>query len=224
MHVVHLSDARGCLPLIEQCKRTDSIGGRLTVETCPHYLMLDDTLIEDGDTRVKCFPPIRDARNRELLWKGLNDGLVDMIASDHSPCEPSMRLMESGDFQASWGGLSGLQYQLQATWKDAFARGCTPLQMAQWWSTNPAQLAGLSSQKGRIAPGFQADLCWWDPEFVGAPNSYSEEHHRWKGTTRFAEDPTMRGRVLGTWVRGKLVYDGLGDDHKEPIGKLLECQ
>ena len=228
MHVVHLSDARGCLPLIEQLKATYNKGGdnnhltqRLTVETCPHYLMLDNTMIEDGDTRVKCFPPIRDVENRDLLWRGLKKGLVDMIASDHSPCEPSMRLIETGDFQSAWGGLSGLQYQLQATWTEAFARGCTPWQMAQWWSTKPAQLAGLA-RKGRIAPGFQADLCWWDPDFVGAPNSYSEEHHRWKGTTFFAENTTMRGRVLGTWVRGKLVYDGLRDAHKEPIGMLLE--
>jgi allantoinase len=229
MHIVHLSDARGCLPIIQACKQSEAVYGDsslssfLTVETCPHYLLLDDSLVQDGDTRVKCFPPIRDAENRELLWAGLESGLIDMVASDHSPCEPSMRNVPSQDMKTAWGGLSGLQYQLQATWTNAVERKYTPIDMAKWWSEKPALLIGLANRKGRIAVGHQADLCWWDPDHTGSPNEYSQEYHRWRGTTYFADNPDMRGRVLGTWVRGNLVYDGIQDEHNEPAGELLFC-
>lgn len=228
MHVVHLSDARGCLPIIQACKEDesavdDSSSSLLTVETCPHYLLLDESLVQDGDTRVKCFPPIRDAENRELLWDGLERGLINMVASDHSPCEPFMRNMESQDMKTAWGGLSGLQYQLQATWSDARKRNHTPIEMAKWWSEQPARLAGLSKYKGRIAVGNQADLCWWDANHTGSPNEYSREHHRWPGTTYFADNSNMCGRVLGTWVRGSLVYDGIRDEHHTPTGEILSC-
>jgi allantoinase len=221
MHIVHLSDADS-LDVIRQCQE-DPIKKQLTVETCPHYLLLDSSLIQDGDTRVKCFPPIRDAVNREKLWEdGIRSGLISMVASDHSPCTPDMRCMETGNMRLAWGGLSGLQYQLQATWTAAFARGFSVVDMAQWWSRNPSSMAGLDQQKGSIAPGKQADLCWWDPNFEGAaPNDYSQEYHRWKDTTYYADNSVLRGRVLGTWVRGVHVYDGHEDKHLKAVGKFL---
>jgi allantoinase len=95
MHVVHLSDAIGCLPIIERAKeeiyKSNGSKRKLTVETCPHYLLLDSNLIQDGDTKVKCFPQIREKEQRLELWRGLSSGLIDIIASDHSPCEPYMR-------------------------------------------------------------------------------------------------------------------------------------
>ncbi|KAL3935137.1 MAG: hypothetical protein SGBAC_009285 [Bacillariaceae sp.] len=221
MHIVHLSDARGCLPIIQACK--ESPKNTLTVETCPHYLLLDESLIQDGEVLVKCFPPIRDLKNREMLWQGLSEGIIDMVASDHSPCEPHMRNMESGDIETAWGGLSGLQYQLQATWTDAKRRKFTSDDMAAWWSERPALLAGLRGKKGRIEEGQQADFCWWDPNHREAPNAYSKEYHRWKGATYFANNNSMCGRVMGTWVRGRLVYDGENDEHVESAGVMMTC-
>jgi allantoinase len=220
MHIVHLSDADS-LDVIRTCK-ADPTKKQLTVETCPHYLLLDSSIIQDGETRVKCFPPIRDAANREKLWEdGIRSGLIDIVASDHSPCTPEMRCMETGNMRLAWGGLSGLQYQLPATWTEAFARGFSVVDMAQWWSRNPSLMAGLE-QKGSIAPGKQADLCWWDPSFEGAaPNEYSREYHRWKDTTYYADNSTLRGRVLGTWVRGVHAYDGHQDKHLKAAGEFL---
>lgn len=218
MHVVHLSNAL-CLERIRLTKQDPS--KELTVETCPHYLMLDSEMMEDGDTRVKCFPPIRDPANRENLWQGMASGLIDMVASDHSPCETSMRCRESGNMKDAWGGLTGLQYQLQATWREASKRNFTPLDMARWWSSNPCAMANLSTMKGSIEPGKQADLCWWDPDHMGAPNDYCQEYHRWAGDTVFASDPNMRGRVLGTWVNGVKVYDGLSDQHLDIAGSFI---
>jgi allantoinase len=247
MHIVHLSDGLGCLPIIEEAKQVARESGdetthfglahsqkqgwheqrrrrrRLTVETCPHYLLLDSSQIRDGDTTVKCFPPIRGPEQRRELWRGLSTGLIDMIASDHSPCEPSMRRRAMRD---AWGGLSGLQYQLPATWTAAQraneengAIGADEARLALWWSSNPARMAGLDD-RGNIEPGKRADFVGWDTSHVGIPSGYSREYHRWKGDC-FYSSQELQGRVLGTWLSGTLVYDGIHDSFGPDLGNYI---
>eukprot|EP00977_Amphora_coffeiformis_P012132 scaffold2992_cov214-Amphora_coffeaeformis.AAC.14 len=217
MHIVHLSDA-GCLKIIKRTKESPT-DKRLTVETCPHYLLFAMEELPDGKTTYKCFPPIRQAQNREELWRnGIKSGLIDMIASDHSPCEPHMR---KGPLREVWGGLTGLQYQLPATWTAASERGYSIPDITRWWSQQPASLVpSLSSRKGAFKLGYQADLVWWDPDHIGAPAEYSQEHHRWKGDCVYA-DKSLRGRVLGTWLSGVHVYDGWDDAYFEAPGGLM---
>jgi allantoinase len=87
LHIVHLSTARA-LPLIAAARQE---GLPLTVETCPHYLHFAAEDISDGNTLAKCAPPIRSRDNREQLWQALQSGLIDLIATDHSPCPPHMK-------------------------------------------------------------------------------------------------------------------------------------
>jgi allantoinase len=217
MHIVHLSDA-GCLKIIQQAKKA-STEKRLTVETCPHYLLFAMEDLPDGDTKYKCFPPIRASKNREKLWRdGIQSGLIDMIASDHSPCEPHMR---KGPLREVWGGLTGLQYQLPATWTAAREHGYSIADLSKWWSQQPASLVpSLASRKGTFKLGYQADMVYWDPDHIGAPSAYSDEYHRWKGDCVYSELP-LQGRVLGTWVSGVHVYDGWDDKHLEAPGRLM---
>lgn len=84
VHILHLSSS-DALPMIRSARRD---GVQLTVETCPHYLFFTAEEIRDGATEFKCCPPIREAENRELLWKGLGHGTIDLVVSDHSPCTP----------------------------------------------------------------------------------------------------------------------------------------
>lgn len=109
-HILHLSSSDG-LPMIASAKRD---GVRITVETCPHYLVFDADEIAAGATQFKCCPPIREADNRELLWQGLADGTIDCVVSDHSPCTPELKQLDSGDFGVAWGGIAGLQVALPA--------------------------------------------------------------------------------------------------------------
>ncbi|MCA9641348.1 MAG: allantoinase AllB [Myxococcales bacterium] len=199
VHVVHLS-AAGALPLIDAAKQA---GLPVTAETCPHYLCLTAEEIGDGETHFKCAPPIREAANRELLWQGLEAGLIDCIVSDHSPCTPALKQRESGDFGQAWGGIASLSLGLGAVWLEAERRGAGIAQLARWMSQAPAELAGLA-RKGRIAPGCDADFVVWDPdvEYEVVPERLHFKHKLSPYIGRKA-----RGRVQQTWLRGHVIFE-----------------
>ncbi|PIA41274.1 hypothetical protein AQUCO_02300203v1 [Aquilegia coerulea] len=159
LHIVHLSDSRASLKLLKEAK---SRGDSITVETCPHYLAFSAEEIQDGDTRFKCSPPIRDAANRENLWGALMEGQIDMLSSDHSPTIPELKLFGEGNFLKAWGGISSLQYVLPVTWSYGKKYGITLNQLASWWSERPAKLAG-QELKGAIVSGNHADIVVWEP-------------------------------------------------------------
>ena len=159
VHIVHVSAAEA-LPLIRDAKKR---GLRITAETCPHYLVFCAEEIPDGATEFKCAPPIRERANNELLWEALKDGTLDFVATDHSPAPPDIKKQQSGDFMKAWGGIAGLQFLLPAFWTGAKKRGFSLGDVARLLCTAPAGFLGLK-QKGRIAPGCDADLVIWDPE------------------------------------------------------------
>ena len=200
VHIVHLATA-DALELIREAK---SEGLPLTVETCPHYLHFCAEDIPDGDTRYKCAPPIREKAHREALWHALTSGLIDMIVSDHSPCPPSMKALEKGDFMAAWGGISSLQLGLSIIWTECRKRGIPLEKVAQWMSQKPSQLAGLYPRKGAIAVGSDADFVVFNPEKAFTASA-SALRHRHKITPY--DNETLYGFVEKTYLRGCVVYD-----------------
>src|SRR4029450_507084 len=91
------------------------------------------------------------------------DGVIDLVASDHSPCPPELKRLDSGDFGAAWGGRASLQLSLPAVWTAARERGHGPADLARWMAERPAALAGLGG-KGRIGPGADADFAVLAPD------------------------------------------------------------
>ena len=172
-HIAHLSSATA-LPLLRAARAE---GVAVTAETCPHYLLFSAEEIADGDTAAKCGPPVRGAANRTALWKGLADGVLDAVVSDHSPCLPQMKSLGTGDFSTAWAGISSLQVALPAAWTAARARGFRLTDVVRWMAEAPADLAGLAA-KGRIAVGADADLCVMAPEetFVVDPSRLLHRH------------------------------------------------
>jgi allantoinase len=205
-HVVHLSSS-DALPMIASARRE---GVPVTAESCPHYLALTAEEIPDGQTASKAAPPIREAANRELLWDGLRDRVLDMIVSDHSPSTPDMK-QPGGDFAAAWGGISSLQLGLPVIWTQARDRGFSLADVAWWMAERPARLAGLAG-KGRIAVGCDADLCVFAPgeEFTV---DAARLHHRHPLTPYAGR--RLRGTVRATFLRGELAGSG------PPRGQLL---
>jgi allantoinase len=208
VHILHLS-AAGALPLIAAARRRRV---RVTAETCPHYLALTAEEVPDGATQFKCCPPIRDAANQDALWQGLAEGTIDCVVSDHSPCTPSLKLLDrGGDFAAAWGGIASLQLGLPLMWTAASARGHTLADVALWMAARPAALVGLA-EKGRIEVGHDADLVEFDPngETTVDPSMVRHRHP----LTPYA-GRRLRGAVRRTWLRGRTV------DGTDPRGELL---
>ncbi len=198
VHIVHLS-AASALPMLAAARAE---GLPITVETCPHYLVLAAEDIEDGCTEMKCAPPIRGRENREGLWQGLRDGIIDMVTSDHSPCSPALKRRDLGDFQAAWGGISSLQLGLPLVWTAARARGFSLGDVARFMSEAPARVAGLS-RKGRLDRGFDADLCIWRPdESFKVDASLLHDRHKFSPYV----GRILEGTVLATYLRGQCVF------------------
>ncbi len=213
-HVVHVSSSAS-IPLLREARER---GLRVSAETCPHYLAIDATDIADGATEFKCAPPIRDRANRDALWEALVRGDLDMIVSDHSPCPPSLKRRESGDFFAAWGGIASLQLGPSVVWSEMRHRqlpiGC----LVRWMSEGPARLAGLDGIKGRIAPGYDADLVLWDAdgEQTVDPDALLCRHP----ITPYA-GRRLHGVVEATYVRGALAYDRRNGPSSRPRGRLI---
>ncbi len=206
-HIVHLSSS-DALGMIAAAKAD---GVRLTVETCPHYLTLTAEEIPNGATAYKCCPPIREAANRELLWAGLQDGTIDCIVSDHSPSTLDLKDLENGDFAVAWGGVSSLQLGLSLIWTEARHRGIPLEQVVLWMAAGPARLAGLDN-KGRLAPGSDADLAVFAPDETYVVEAARLKH---KNPITPYDGKELSGVVRQTYLRGTLI------DGKTPTGKLI---
>jgi allantoinase len=207
---VHLSSG-DAVPIVADAR---SRGVRLTAETCPHYLTLAAEEIADGATAFKCCPPIRGRAHQDALWEGLRSGVVDIVVSDHSPSPPELKCLDTGDFDAAWGGIASLQLGLSVVWPAARRRGIGLAQVVDWMATKPADLVGLP-RKGRIAVGADADFAVFAPDdsfVVDATDLY----HR-HPVTPYAGSKAV-GRVRQTWLRGRPIR--LGPDAK-PSGRLL---
>lgn len=199
VHIVHLSSAHSLAALAE----AKAQGLPLTVETGQHYLFFNAEDIADGQTQFKCAPPIRERANNEQLWQALQSGLIDFVATDHSPAPPDLKQLASGDFASAWGGIASLQLALPVLWTAAHPRGATLADLARWLSTNPARLIGQAHRKGQIAPGYDADLL-----VLAADQAFTvtEEllHHRHKVSPYLGRE--LMGVVTHTFLAGEEVF------------------
>src|SRR5579872_1608740 len=199
IHIVHLASACA-LPLIKDARARHI---PITVETCAQYLHFAAEEIPDGATEFKCAPPIRGAANRERLWKALEDGDIDFVVTDHSPCPPKMKRREEGRWDKAWGGIASLGLALPVLWTGMKKRGLELEKIAGWMAAGPARLAGLTGKKGILAVGADADFVVFDPETEWTVRP-DDLHFRHKVSPYLGAK--LRGKVRETWLRGQQVY------------------
>ena len=160
-------------------------------------------MIGDGRTEFKCAPPIRDHANREKLWDALEAGILDFVATDHSPAPPALKHVLDGNFQRAWGGIASLQLALPALWTLAKRKNISLMNILKWLSDAPARFANLHNRKGVIKQGLDADLVIWSPE-ENFTVSENQIHHKHKLTPYLGE--TLFGVVKETWLNGSKIY------------------
>jgi allantoinase len=204
IHIVHLASAQA-LPLLADARAR---GIPITVETCVQYLWFAAEEIPDGATEYKCAPPIRGRANRDALWAALEDGQIDFVATDHSPCPPAMKRREEGRWDLAWGGISSLGLALPVMWTAMAQRGVDPKtamdRIGKWMASGPAHLAGLTATKGALAAGSDADIVVFDPDAAWA---VAAEHLHFRHKLSPYLGAKQQGRVVETWLRGKQVFN-----------------
>jgi dihydropyrimidinase len=161
LYIPHLSSAAGRQAVLEGRAR----GARLVAETCPQFLVLTDEVYERPDAaRFVMSPPIKGLEDQSVLWRGLREGDVATVGSDHCPYSDRMKGAGADDFTLIPNGVPGTEVLLTLLHSEGTARNRLTLeQLVAAAAENPARLFGMYPRKGAIAPGSDADVVLFDP-------------------------------------------------------------
>jgi dihydropyrimidinase len=217
-YIVHLSSARA----LAACSAARAEGLPLFVETRPIYLYLTAERYRDPDGALYVAqPPLREPADQEALWRGLADGSIDTIASDHAPWTRELKLDPKLNVAHCRSGVAELDTMLPLLYSEGVATGrLSPERFVALTSTNAARLFGIYPRKGTIAVGSDADIAIWETRerrTVRDSDLYSRAGHS-----------VYAGRELRAWPyatirRGELVYENgriLGQPGSgRPIGR-----
>lgn len=215
LHIVHTTIADG----IHAAAQARQKGVKVTVETCPHYLFFDnDDFVRIGPA-AKCAPPLREREEVEKLWECVLAGMVDTIASDHSPCPIADKEKGRDNIWQAWGGVTGIQAMLPAMLTEGVhKRGLSLSLLVKLMSANPARIFGLYPQKGALLPGSDADITVVDLDKTWTLTA-GELFSRHKQSAYVGY--TFQGQVVRTIVRGTTVYADGQIKVKPGFGNLL---
>ncbi len=203
--IVHLTNAATLAEVTAARRR----GQKVYVETCPQYLVLDDSVYYNEDytraARYVCAPPIRKAEDCRALWAGLRKGDIQTISTDHCAFTLEQKDAGRGDFTKIPGGLPGVEARGELVYSFGVAtRKISLATMCKALSENPAKLYGMFPRKGIIAPGADADIVVYDPQadhILRAEDMVSRA-----GYTPY-EGFVTRGCVSQVWLRGNLMVE-----------------
>jgi allantoinase len=193
LHIVHVSSAKG----VELVTRAKALGVSVTCETCPHYLCFTEDDLEALGAVAKCAPPLRNNEERRALWQKVLQGEIDLIASDHSPSSPDLKIND--DFFAVWGGISGVQSTLQVLLSNP---DLALTDIARLTAVNPAQRFKLD-KKGRLEAGYDADLVLVD---LAKQQTLGKEDLFYRHKQSPYVGRTFKGIIKQTLLRGQTVY------------------
>jgi allantoinase len=217
LHILHAS----CTLTVRAVKEHRAAGQAITVETCPHYLLLNDQALADLGPQVKCSPPLRPAAESEALWSHLAAGEIDILASDHAPYNASEKAAGNDDIFLAPSGAPSNETMLPLLLEEALYRRNVDLRtMVGLLAANPARLMGLYPRKGTLAIGSDADITIVDPEREWIVRG--EALHGRQRWTPY-EGRSCRVSVDTVLVRGEPVFQA-GDVVAKPgSGKFLHA-
>lgn len=194
LHIAHVSTAKS----VDLIRKAKADGVAVTCETAPHYFTLTENEVEGYNTNAKVNPPLRSEADVAAIIKGLKDGTIDVIATDHAPHTTEEKNCE---FDIASSGMIGLETALSLTFTELVEGGALTLKQAvEKLSTAPAKILGL--KKGSLKSGYDADVIIVDPEneftydvSKSASKSRNTPFNGWK----------LKGSVEVTIVRGSIV-------------------
>ncbi len=220
LYIVHVTCAEAMRAVGEARLR----GQRVYAETCPQYLLLDDSAYDRPDFEGAAFvlsPPIRSSENQEALWGALRNGVLQVVATDHCPFHMHPQ-KEAGrhDFRAIPNGAAGIEYRLPLLYTHGVGAGRLDLhQFVDLTSTRPAKIFGLYPRKGSLTVGADADLVLWDPEATGTLSATT--HHQRCDRSLF-EGTELVGLPSVVVVAGRVQYRDGDLKVERGAGRYLE--
>ncbi len=198
-HIVHITSRLAT----EEVKAAQTLGADLSAESCPHYLLFDESYIPRFGNFAKVAPPLRPAGDVAFLWEALADGTLSVVTSDHAPFTPEEK--EAADFASSGQGIPSLE-MLVPTMVTAGLTGRFPLERAvEVMTANPAKLFGIYPRKGTVSQGSDADLVLVDPNVRWTADS-GQFLSRSGGSGKVYDGMGVTGKVLTTICGGRIVF------------------
>ena len=202
-YIVHLT-CEGALNAVRFATRRNQ---HVFVETCIQYLILDASLYEQNFEGAKWVmsPPLREKKDQETLWAGLNQGLVNVVATDHCPFMWEQKLMGKEDFSKIPNGHPAIENRMELLFSEGVNKGRITLnKYVEVASTNAAKIFGMFPKKGTIAIGSDADIVLFDPN---EKHTLSAKTHHMNVDYSGYEGWEVKGKVKTVLLRGKVVID-----------------
>ena len=202
-YIVHLT-CEGALNAVREATKRNQ---HINVETCIQYLLLDASLYEqdfDGAKWVMS-PPLRQKKDQEALWAGIDQGLVHVVATDHCPFTWEQKQMGKGDFAKIPNGHPAIEHRMELLFSEGVSKGRISLpKFVELSATNAAKKFGMYPQKGTIAIGADADICILDPN---KKHTLSAKTHHMRTDYSAYEGREVTGKVETVLLRGKVAIE-----------------
>lgn len=197
LHLCHCS-TEGSVALVKMARE---LGVKITAEVCPHHFILSDADINSEDSNYKMNPPLRSRKDVQVMIKGLKDGIIDVIATDHAPHSKEEKSL---NFKQALFGVVGLETCASLTYTTLVDTGIiSHLEMARKMSYNPAKIIGIQEERGDIACGKYADIVIFDPR---KEYTIDSEQFVSKGKNTPFNGMKVKGEVECTIYQGQIVY------------------
>lgn len=229
-YIVHMT----CRESVEELTRARARGWESYGETCPQYLILDDSLYDEPNfegAKYVLSPPIRKKHDQEALWAALANDIIQTVGTDHCTFNfKGQKDMGKDDFRKIPNGFNGLQERMNLLFTHGVKKNRISMpRFVELTATNPARLFGLYPHKGHLSPGADADVVIYDPHYKGV---ISAKTHESACDTNVYEGREIEGTPSHVFVRGLLSYEdgkfvgkqGHGRYMKRPAGRPMKVQ
>ena len=217
-YIVHLT----CEGALNQVRRATERNQRVFVETCIQYLVLDASLYEDeaNGAKVVMSPPLREKKDQATLWAGLNQGLVQVVGTDHCPFMWEQKLMGKDDFSKIPNGHPAIEHRMELLFSEGVQQGKISLnKFVEVTSTNAAKIFGMFPRKGTISIGADADLVIIDPE---KKHTISADTHHMNCDYSAYEGWELTGKIDTVLLRGQVAVHGGQTKVQKGYGQFIK--
>ncbi|MBC8526774.1 MAG: allantoinase AllB [Candidatus Cloacimonetes bacterium] len=214
-HIVHISSKRG----LEAVEKAQKEGIKISAEICPHFLAFTQDDFKKIGSILKTVPPVKKQKDREYLWKGLQKGSINFVATDHAGCIPEKE-KNTGSIWTDYGGIPGCELMVTFLFSEGYLKNRISLKKTiDLLSINAAEFYGLYPKKGSLEIGTDADFAIIN---LTEKQEIKGENLHCKGKYTPFEGKTFSAKIGKTFCRGMLIMDEGKFHGKKGFGFYLE--